>query len=171
MFEKLGNWWNNQKQQGDIARNRVMALSGLQNRNFQMQPRQEQGEMPIVSAFKQKSIKPITEQFTTQGFKKSIGNFGRVNPMDMVMMGTSAKTKALNGLKQQATDRMLRQQFQNEINSYSRQMAEQGRQNALRIAQEQAQKLQEARRAKFFQSVPQRYQPEQLITSYINKFK
>ena len=42
---------------------------------------------------------------------------------------------------------------------------------AVTSAQEQAQKLQQARQAKFFQSVPQRYQPEQLIMSYINKFK
>jgi hypothetical protein len=160
LFQNIGNWFNNQKQQGDLVRSqREMANQYLQTNPVRPEPQKV-------------SFDSIKKNPLGAGLQVA-KNMTYQDPTGFVPMGTAKKLSPLikgsNFLRQDMMPGV--NSIKGDIVNYAKQMTEQYRQNNIRFAQEQAKKLQQARQNRFFQSVPQRYQPEQLIMSYINKFK
>jgi len=62
-------WWEQEKRKGDEARGKLTpmsrkdAVNAIGNFKTPQQPQQEFGDMPVVQAFKQRSLRPFVDQF------------------------------------------------------------------------------------------------------------
>lgn len=156
-------WWGGQKQQGDQVRDSLPTISReearSQVRNFQM-PKQEFRPIPIVEAAKQRSLKPITQQFKNP--RQLAQNLTRAASDPMNYLGVGGRTRKVlsyDELMNTPESRAQIARFFKDSIDYERLMAEQARKRAAAIKFQQG-----------FRRAHEGFDPNRLIANYISRF-